>query len=334
MTLGRCGLIPLARYRLRFRAIEGVHLPDYAGSAWRGALGHALKRAVCVTRLDDCKPCLLYRSCAYPYLFETPPPLNSAKMRKYPSAPHPFVLDVAGHSQPLDPGEISELGITLVGRANGELPYLVFAMTQAGERGLGKGQGRLALETVDQETAAGSGEWVSIHVAGGRLEPLPPASGSVPHPPQRVRLVLETPLRIKRDARLVAAADLRFADLFGSLLRRVSMLSYFHTDTPLETDFAGLTAAAREVAFLRTAFTWRDWTRYSSRQKTTMQLGGVVGEALLAGEGLEPFWPYLWIGQYVHAGHNASMGLGRYCLEAASLQAHPMSQSPCDTTEP
>jgi hypothetical protein len=67
------------------------------------------------------------------------------------------------------------------------------------------------------------------------------------------------------------------------LLRRVCLLSYFHTDMPLEVDFAGLTAAARDVEFLRTAFAWRDLSRYSSRQKTIMQLGGVIGEALLGG---------------------------------------------------
>jgi len=76
-------VLPLARYRLRFESSGRGGLPAYPGSAWRGALGHALKKTVCVTSLDSCPPCLLYRSCPYPYIFETPPPLGARKMRRY-----------------------------------------------------------------------------------------------------------------------------------------------------------------------------------------------------------------------------------------------------------
>ena len=42
--------LPLARYRFKFRAIDTVRLPSYAGSAWRGVFGRSLKKIVCVTR--------------------------------------------------------------------------------------------------------------------------------------------------------------------------------------------------------------------------------------------------------------------------------------------
>ena len=98
--------LPVARYRLRFTAGEPLRLPAYAGSAWRGAFGHALKRLVCVTREPRCPDCLLYRSCAYPYLFETPPDPAVALLRKYPAAPHPFLLrPPADTRRPLAAGE-------------------------------------------------------------------------------------------------------------------------------------------------------------------------------------------------------------------------------------
>jgi hypothetical protein len=50
-----------------------------------------------------------------------------------------------------------------------------------------------------------------------------------------------------------------------------------------------------------------------------MRMGGLLGEIALAGAGLEPFWPYLWLGQYVHTGAATSMGLGRYTITSASL---------------
>lgn len=310
----------LARYRLTFQATEAIGLPAYAGSAWRGAFGHALKRTVCVTRLNDCSSCMLYRSCAYPYVFETPPPPTSAKMRKYKAAPHPFVLHVEERSVALQPGETTVLGLTLIGRTNAHLGYVLHAFERAGKDGIGKGKGRMSLDEVRQEANPGGAEWRTIYRRDGVLEPVrATAAVSPPRPSGAVKIHFHTPLRLKREGALVRANDLRFSDLFSSLLRRVSMLSYFHGDHPLETEFAALTAAARTVRFVASDLAWRDWTRYSSRQRTTMQLGGIVGMAALDASGLEPFWPYLWLGRFIHAGHNTSMGLGRYSIETASL---------------
>lgn len=97
------------------------------------------------------------------------------------------------------------------------------------------------------------------------------------------------------------------------------MLTYFHTDTPLETDFRALVEHARRVAIRNAHLRWYDWTRYSSRQQTTMQMGGLLGELELNADGIEPFWPYLWLGQWTHAGKGASMGLGRYTIAGAGL---------------
>lgn len=97
------------------------------------------------------------------------------------------------------------------------------------------------------------------------------------------------------------------------------MLSYFHTDTPHETDFAGLTkqAAASHCTDIR--LQWHDWTRYSSRQQTEMNMGGLIGRFSLNLQDNEAFWPYLWLGQWTHAGKATSMGLGAYTIMPASL---------------
>ncbi|MEA3644219.1 MAG: hypothetical protein VBE63_30485, partial [Lamprobacter sp.] len=40
----------LERLCFHFQAQEPIRLPTYSGSAWRGLLGHSLRRSVCVTR--------------------------------------------------------------------------------------------------------------------------------------------------------------------------------------------------------------------------------------------------------------------------------------------
>jgi hypothetical protein len=311
--------LPLARFQLEFTAEQTPRLPEFPGSAWRGAMGRALKRTVCVTRGGDCPSCLLYRACVYPYIWETPPPPDSAKMRRYTAAPHPFALNLSVPEQAEDTmAGRYVLGITLFGRAATHLPYLVHAFRLAGEDGIGARRTPFRLHAVRQAIEP-EGEWEQIWQPGATLSALPVQTPIPPPLPARCVLQLRTPLRLKREDRNVGPAEFCFADLFGNVLRRISLLSYFHTDTPLETDFAALTRQARDVPLYDAHLRWYDWTRYSSRQDTTMQMGGLLGSFALEGADLEAFWSYLWLGQWTHAGKAATMGMGQYRIDAASL---------------
>ncbi|HLV00381.1 MAG TPA: CRISPR system precrRNA processing endoribonuclease RAMP protein Cas6 [Acidobacteriota bacterium] len=236
-------------------------------------------------------------------------------MRKYTAAPHPFLLEVPLTGE----GEEHEIGLTLIGRGARYLPYLIHALQRAGQRGLGKARVVMNLIEVEQAHPPEGNRWVSIYRPDEALQAYPPSVPKVPVAPPSLRIRFQTPLRLKRQGRLVAPKAFQLSDLFGSLLRRISMLTYFHTNQPLETDFAGLMKEARRAEATVARLGWQDWTRYSSRQRTTMQMGGLVGELLLELDENSPFWPYLWIGQWVHAGKGTSMGLGQYTLEAASL---------------
>ncbi len=323
--------LPIGRYRARFRAESPVRLPPYPGSAWRGAFGHALKRALCVTHLPVCSDCALWRSCGYAYVFETPPPAQTEKMRKYTAAPHPFVLDLEPRGGTFAAGSESHLGITLIGHGNRHLGPIIHALEQAAANGIGQGRGRLSLIVVEQHST----DWQVIYRPGGVCEAQPAGSPEIPPPFEYVRLILESPLRLKREGGVVGVQDFSFSALFSNLLRRVSLLTYFHTDTPLETDFADLARAAHDVRPLRADLRWFDWGRYSARQQRKMKLGGLLGEIVFDGAALEPFWPYLWLGQYVHAGAVTSMGLGRYRIEpAASLPEQTEPGAPVETIRP
>ncbi|HUM95548.1 MAG TPA: CRISPR system precrRNA processing endoribonuclease RAMP protein Cas6 [Candidatus Competibacter sp.] len=304
-------ILPLAVYRLDFTAQDSIRLPAYAGSAWRGVFGRALKRLVCVTREPACPPCLLYRSCVYPYLFETPPDPAAGKLRKYPAAPHPYVVR-PGPGGAHDAGATVSVEVVLLGHGNRHLPYLLHAFERAGQRGVGQGDGRLALSRVAQQTP--EGDWRPIYRPGESLCPLPLAVPEPPPRPARLTLELETPLRLRQAEKLMGPEAFQLGALFANLLRRISLLTTFHTDAPLETDFAGLNRAGWSVQPQAARLRWHEWTRYSSRQDALLPMGGLIGEIELAGAGLEPFWPYLWLGQWTHAGKGAVMGLGRYRL--------------------
>ena len=204
--------------------------------------------------------------------------------------------------------------VVLLGHGNRHLPYLLHAFDRAGQRGVGRGDGRLELSRVMQR--APEGDWRPIYRPGESLRPSPPFVPEPPPCPARPTLVLETPLRLRQAERLVGPEAFRFGALFANLLRRVSLLTAFHADAPLETDFAGLSRAGWTVRHRAARLRWHEWVRYSSRQDALLQMGGLVGEIELDGADLEPFWPYLWLGQWTHAGKGAVMGLGRYRVTA------------------
>ncbi len=312
-------ILPLGRYCLRFSHRQPLGLPRFSGSAWRGALGWALRRAVCVMGRTECAGCTLNGTCAYPYIFETRPPPDAAKMRRYRTVPHPFVLEVPPAGDAADfPEEIS-VGLTLFGRANRLLPYLVHALAQAGAHGIGRRRDVLGLECITQESVPGSGQWCAVGHCAADLNHELPQTPAVPGRPITATVSFHTPMRLKRNGRNVTPESFEPADLFGNLLRRLSMLTYFHTDTPLETDFVALTDLARGTRTVDRRLQWRDWTRYSSRQQTAMQMGGVTGECTIDLTELDALWPYLWLGQWTHAGKGTSMGLGRYEIGPSPL---------------
>lgn len=320
-ALRRTGL-RVERFRFVCRARDEMRLPPYAGSALRGMFGHALKRTVCVMDPPECASCLIYRSCVYPYVFETPPPPGAQRMRKYPAAPHPFVV-----APRFTPREVMEAGaafhfdVALVGRAIVHIPYVVHAFRTAGVRGAG-GRGKFEVERIIQCVDHAEDRWESVW--NGGVFPKPQHTRIPPAPPitsQRVTLRLVTPLRLVRNGSPIGPDALAFADLFRHLLRRISLLAYFHGGTPLETDFARLSQASRGVRIEHRDLRWFDWSRYSSRQQKNVPMGGVVGHLTLDGDALAPYWPYIWFGQWTHAGKGASMGLGRYTAAASAESA-------------
>lgn len=324
--------LPFARYRMRFlerTRRDGASLTSpragYLGSAWRGAFGHALRKTVCVTRLPVCDPCVLLRSCPYPFLFESRTPPGATKLTRYPRTPGPYVLEPADRRFDSDNGTLN-LGVTLFGSANDYLPYVVHALDRAGRHGLTARRVELDLVDVQNESRGGDGDhapedaterdgWTTLFEPGGHLSPVPAGHSVEPAPPAAVRVRLLSPLRIKRDEHLVGAADFDFRAFAGGLLRRISLLTYFFGETPLETDFAGVLGTATSVQVTHPKLRWREWTRWSSRQNTQLQMGGLTGSFDLAGSEIQPFWPILWLGQWTHAGKGCSMGLGRYVLE-------------------
>jgi len=327
-----------AQFQFVLSAEDCINLPVYKGSTFRGAFGHAFKRVVCVNREKICDTCLLKGKCVYSYVFETPPPSDTSRMRKYPFAPHPFVI-----TPPLEErreyrqGETLCFELTLIGKSIDYLPYFIYTFDELGKIGIGKGRGKYLLEEV---RATNIGERLKVKGEGFKEkdvrtkvegnESIPIYSGNkkvlksnykviciedllaLNLSPFTLDLIFLTPTRLKFDGKL--SPSLEFHILIRNLLRRISLLSYFHCDAELDLDFRGLIESSKDIKVEKENLSWYDWERYSNRQDTKMYMGGFIGSITFEGD-FEEFIPFLLLGEYVHVGKGTSFGLGKYKIK-------------------
>jgi hypothetical protein len=301
-------------YRFEFKALDGFLHRDNAGSMWRGIFGAALRQTVCSTGLDDCRQCLLFRQCSYPYLFDTPLPENANRMTRYTSVPHPYVFKAGRFAGAVKPGELFSVDLCLFGNANDYLPHIILAFEKAGRIGLAGENARFERVSVSQVTAGG--DTILLWQPGAsRVEPVREQPVEIPPvTSETLQIDLVTPMRLLTDGRPLAAQDFRFHHLFRSVLRRLPMLMYFHQGLDLQLPFKALSEQAYRVEILDAELGWHEWKRYSNRQKTAMKMGGLSGRLLVDFQGFESLWPILWLGQFTHAGKATTMGNGEYYI--------------------
>jgi hypothetical protein len=302
---------PVARYRLHGIVEQDLTLPGFSGSMLRGAFGHALKRGVCVTGLGDCKSCALYRNCSYPAIFETPPPLNCR--RNYSQIAGPYVVEPSGVATGrLVRGSPFEFDLVLIGPALRELPLIAIAWRRALERDLCDGHGGVLLGSIHSEDGVmvlrpgdDSPKPHSRHVL------VPPAPMGL----DRLDVVFETPLALRRDGKDLDAATIKPRDFLMSLIRRISDLATMQLGVELPIDYASLSRQATDIGGT-SEFRQKRWSRYSSRQRRSMPMTGLIGRWQLTGD-LMSFWPFLYLGQWLHVGKKCSFGFGGYRLVGA-----------------
>lgn len=303
----------LQRLRFHFQALEPIRLPAFTGSAWRGLLGRGLRESACVTHQPHCAGCLLTRQCTYSVLFESPPSDTNVAAR-YSALPHPYVLEPDTETRcDIAPGETLTLGVNLIGPAIERVPYLIHAFQRVGNRGIGQRGGRFSLTTLYQEPQLGADTWVPIYTsARGALNPIDTHAPALPPAPPSVTCQVQTPLRLKHQGRFINARQLSAGDLLRALSSRIGVLANTYAHPKVPFDVPGIAEAARRVEISEKNLHWHEWTRYSSRQDTTMQMGGLIGRISLTGDGLQTLWPLLWLGQWTLLGKGTSFGLGRY----------------------
>jgi hypothetical protein len=280
---------------------EEGKLPAYLGSTLRGALGHSMRRFVCVFPDRRCHLCELASSCSYAIHFNSPG--NDG------GAVNPFVLNPITQDKLVwNKGDLCEFNLTLIGDSAVHAGIYLDAIQDMAARGLGVG--RLPFDVL-QITNASTNALI-WHAGKAWLRNCRPSRPEfAPRASKAVLVRFDTPVRVISGQRL--HQRLSFVDLAHSLYRRIELLSQAYSQERFIWESHSVLKAADQIQTSVEYWEPIEFERYSMTRGGTLQLGAIRGWARYEGE-LTPFTPILEAGKLLHAGKNATIGFGHYQL--------------------
>jgi len=289
--------------------VEDHVFPPFAGAAFRGVFGHALRFLCCSTFRQSCDHCAEIPDCAYHYVFESPVPAELSHrplFRGLRQGPQPFVLQPPLLERPeVRSWDAAEVGVVLLGNAVPLARQVVDAVAAMGLKGFFPNSGRFQITKVTPEPWPLQANAVRT---GSQLLADAANLGNISE--ATVRFL--TPTLIQADGELHQA--LPFQLIVRAMLRRMSMILALHCGAPLEQMVQPLLDLAAHVRCIGGEISPAHVRRHSNRQERGIEQEGIIGAARYAGP-LTPFWPLLLVAREINIGKASTFGWGRIALE-------------------
>lgn len=260
--------------------VKGISIkPTHAftGSTIRGVFGRGLRQATCPYVDASCENCRYFDKCIYAEFFE-----NVSKSPK-------FILDIDFNSHSFD------FQILLFDHATSYLPHVIIAIENMCQIGFGMPRQKFEFKNLTI-----NGEIISFKESINPSEYILTFSPSFPSGNYKITAL--TPIRIKqKDGYVHSKLD------FKSFIRQIAMRFGELTDTNMDKF---------EVKFdkFEQNFKFYDLERYSNRQRTKMQFGGIMGDMRVYGLD-ERSARLLELATLINVGKSTTFGLGKMKVE-------------------
>lgn len=278
----------------------------YPAFVIRSVLGYQLRRMHCVAHTSQCAECVFRHTCAYALIFETIIEKDSPVLPGRDRASHPFRLFC-----PTEPGTTQkelQIMVQLFGKGCDYIPHVIYAIREGGKQGLFKSRTPFTISVFNsQNQAVLENDMVQLKVIPQERyqlsEPLEPVK-------KTLHIHCTSPLRFKVEGRY--RSDFSAADfVIASLRRQVTLFSLFGTESANKLLGKNLDVASLSDLHITTSQRrWKDYTRYSGRQKTLMKMGGVVGGFSITGTAPSWVWECVTLAGVLGSGKNTSFGFG------------------------
>lgn len=270
-------------------------MPEYAGSAIRGALGHALKDMACFSARSHqghCR-CSKQDACLYQQLFDPLSKQCQALQRQYDAAP-PLMVQAHHLPEHLDADQTAHFDMVVLGQhAISQWPILQLALQRALQNGIGT-----------RHPKRGTARLLTVQT-------LPIAQATPTNVHQNIAIELVGHTRLQAHGEILTAQQWQAHIWLQALLRRYTLLQESHQLHVPCIDWQALKSEVIHTTWQDVYLHDVDWVRYSNRQKQTMPLNGVGGRFVL--KQISPtLQTFLHYAQWLHVGKNCVFGLGQY----------------------
>jgi len=252
--------------------------PFFIGSQIRGAFGYALKKVTCINPAFKCEGCFAKESCLYYDFFE----------RR--NVFHKYRLDFELGKR------FYEFSLYLFEDAIKQVPYVISALHMMLTKN-GLGYERKTMQEfelyLNDENIIKNGT-ISLPKEYARQIEIKKIFSDV-------TLTFVTPMRMKKNNRLIHSENIELKDIVNSIYQRqMQLLGREYRRFPYEI----------QGEIVKKDLHFKELTRRSNRQKTTMQLGGIVGNMQLKGINKEVS-DILQVGEIIGVGKSCVFGLGK-----------------------
>lgn len=268
-------------FHIKIKIKSDKKVPYFTGSMLRGAFGYALKKVTCINPSYNCEGCFAQSTCLYYDFYEQK---NSF---------HKYRFDIALGSGRFDFGLYLFEDLT-------KLPYILSALdTMLTKQGLTKENdtfNQVNISVNDTEVYK-NGEFLSLDIAlkTFKLDSFCPD----------IKIKLQTPIRMKKNNKFLRN-DIAVEDILRSIYQREQEIYYEKKVFKLD-----YTPSYKTIV---KALHYKSLIRNSQRQKTKMNMDGIVGEIAIIGLD-EKSYRLLKLGEIIGVGKQTVMGLGKIKIE-------------------
>ncbi len=310
-------LAPLTLLHLRFRlrAIDPIRFGAQPGSALRGALYGVLSDSFCSEaqgfggpdHAQHCPVCWLLA-------------LEHNAGARGKDVPRPLMIEPPLDNGETRPGEEFSFGVSLVGRAQTFLPFIVRAVEKMGKIGVGYQRGRFTLcemreydPLLDVERSLLDGRTLRQPKLVINSQLIDAAAENFPE--DKLALHFLTPTRLTDSGHLVKTPDP--VVLTKRLIERCQSLVEYYGESQAElrnewrAAYMWLTGQAQQLTIAENTTRWVEVHSGSRRQGRYTPISGFVGSVCWQGN-VRHLLPWLLWGQSVHVGKDAVKGNGWY----------------------
>lgn len=295
------------------QASNSFEIGPFWGDEIHRALGRSLRNKYCITGAKTCNKCIESDFCNYKKIFMFSPPKSHSDYHKYSDPPQPLILRKSIFQKSIiSKGDVFSFELSIIGMAVEYYFPLIRAFEEIGQKGFSsKNQGKYIITQILQfDDIMGSSTKILNNDKPNNID-----LKSIPkilEISSNFLLEFNTPFYLLEKGKTISRPSPNI--IIERLHERISLLNHFYCDgdMPEKNEFTSLKLnACYDLVGVAIE-------RIKKVPKNSNTIIGQLGKINISGQ-LNDVITLLLIGQWVHIGKMAALGLGTYKINSAGF---------------